>query len=427
MLERLSNNAFQHMQTSAENRFNPLRYYLSDEAKKRLKWMYLLYHEHENNVTRAADKIGISRQWLSTIKSTFDHHRKDPRSLEPRSRAPHHTTNRKRISKEHEQIILEVRDATPGWGEEKIATLVLRDHSIKVGHTTVGRYLKKHGKIDSKISDKNHAAWMRKLARENSSAAQPTLKVKHRPPKAIKDYAPGALIEKDMKFIVKQGQFVNTAKYKAKENFFYQHTLIDSFTRMRALALVKDAESATASRAHRTALKRFPFPVACENTDNGSENNGAFSKELAAQEVFQFYSSVGTPTDNPRVERSHLTDDKEFYLRGNMFLPFKEQSAQLMKWERRYNNERPHQALGYLTPMEFYQLWKRSPQEAHDIVSRWQNYLARQRKRLYATRRIKRKEQVENLMRFVDAKLNKKVELQTAKQALIDCQLCSWG
>lgn len=427
VLERLSHNALAHMQTIAENLLNPNRYYLSDVAKKRLRWMYVLEREAQGNVTRAAAKLGISRQLLSTLKSTFEQHRRDPRSLEPRSRAPHHTDRRMRISKEYEQKILEVRDATPGWGEEKIATIALRDHGIKLGHTTVGRYLKKHGRINLKISDKNHAAWMRKLARERCSKVQPALKVKHRPPKTIKDLAPGALIEKDMKFIVKQGKFTNTTKHKAKDNFYYQHTMIDSFTRMRTLALVKDSESATAARAHRRALKRFPFPVACENTDNGSENNGAFSKELQRQEVFQFYSSVGTPTDNPRVERSHLTDDKEFYLRGNMFLPFKEQGASLLNWERRYNHERPHQALGYLTPLEFYQLWKSSPEEAHAISRKWQNYLARQRKRMYAARRIKRQEQVEALMQFIAAKLNQKVELQTAKQALIDCQLCSWG
>lgn len=414
------------MHTIAENLFNPYRYYLSDEAKKRLKWMYVLEREAQGNVTAAAVKIGISRQWLSTLKTTFEKHRRDPRSLEPRSRAPYHTDKRQRIAKAIEDKILEVRDKTPGWGKEKIARILKRDYGIKVSPSTVNRYMKKHQLINPRIADKNAKAWAQKQLRDQTAIDQPILKVKHRPPKQIKDYAPGALIEKDMKFIVKQGKFVNTAKYKAKENFFYQHTMIDSFTRMRALALVKDAESATASRAHQQALKRFPFPVACENTDNGSENNGAFSKALQINEVFQFYSNVGTPTDNPRVERSHLTDDQEFYLKGNSFLPFGEQKASLMKWERRYNYERPHQALGYLTPMEFYQLWKKSPDEAYAIVRKWQNYLARQRKRLYATRRIKRQEQVENLMQFIDAKLNKKVELQNAKQALIDCQLCSW-
>ncbi|TSC95487.1 MAG: hypothetical protein Athens101410_546, partial [Parcubacteria group bacterium Athens1014_10] len=56
--------------------------------------------------------------------------------------------------------------------------------------------------------------------------------------------------------------------------------------------------------------------------------------------------------------------------------------------------------------------------------------LIKQRKRLAASRRIKRKEQIENLMRFIDAKLNqnqiKKVGLKSYKLELIKCQLCSW-
>lgn len=105
------------MQTIAENLLNPYRYHLSDEAKKRLRWMYILEREAQGNVTRAADKIGISRQWLSTLKTTFERHRRDPRSLEPSSRAPHHTDKRQRITKEVEDKILEVRDKTPGWGK----------------------------------------------------------------------------------------------------------------------------------------------------------------------------------------------------------------------------------------------------------------------------------------------------------------------
>jgi hypothetical protein len=229
-----------------------------------------------------------------------------------------------------------------------------------------------------------------------------------------------------MKFIVKQGIFLNAEKYKAKDNFSYQHTMIDSFTRMRALELAENAESKTAALAHERAMKRFPFKIACENTDNGSENNGSFSQELQSSDTFHFYSSVGTPTDNPRVERSHLTDDKEFYHLGNGSLPYEGQKTKLLDWERRYNEVRPHQALGYLTPLEFYRLWKEDPEAAHAIVRKWQAYLLNQRKRLASARKMKRKEQIEALMRFIDAKLNKTVEIEEAKQSLINCQLCSW-
>lgn len=414
------------MQTIAENQLNKGRYHLSEEAKKRLKWMYMLYCEHEGNVTRTANKIGVSRQWLSNIKSTFERTHRDPRSLEPESKAPHHTDKRTRIPQEIEQNIIEVRDRTPGWGKEKIARILKREHKMSIGASSVGRYLKKHHRIDPKISEKNAKAWGSKKRREAAETSQPTFKVKFRPPKQLKDLCPGALIEKDMKFVVKQGVFLNTEKHKAKENFAYQHTMADSFTRIRSLELVENADSATAALAHQRAVKRFPFQVACENTDNGSENNGEFSQELQSSDTFHFYSSVGTPTDNPRVERSHLTDDREFYYRGNSALPYEEQRARLLEWERRYNTERPHQALGYLTPMEFYRLWKKDPEAAHAITRKWQAYLLNQRKRLASARKMKRKEQVEALMKFIDAKLNKPVELSNAKQSLINCQLCSW-
>ena len=119
VLERLSNNALQYMHTIADNLLNPHRYYLSSEAKKRLRWIYVLEREAEGNVTVAAAKLGISRQWLSTLNAVFKRNRRDPRSLEPQSRAPQHTDKRTRISKEVEDKIVQVRKGTPGWVKKK--------------------------------------------------------------------------------------------------------------------------------------------------------------------------------------------------------------------------------------------------------------------------------------------------------------------
>lgn len=134
--------------------------------------------------------------------------------------------------------------------------------------------------------------------------------------------------------------------------------------------------------------------------------------------------------DNPRVERSHLTDDQECWKRGNGYQPYKRQKTALQKWEYTYNYVRPHQALGHLTPMGFYQLWKENPAEAYAIKDKYQAYLAKQRQRLANARRIKTKEQIEKLMQFIDAKLNRdqslKVDLNFYKLGLIKCELCSW-
>lgn len=415
-IEEIKTNSINHMQLKAERLLNPNHYHLSPEAKKRLRWLYILYHEKQGNVTRAANKAGISRQWLSGIKSIFESHCRDPRSLEPLSKAPHNTSKRERISKEIENKVLEVRDEY-GWGKEKISAFLKTEHGIKVNHNTVNKYLHLHKRIDPQISLKNIKAFEGKKQRESEGAM---LRAKFRPPAKIKDYAPGALVEKDMKYVLKLGR-----NGVLKEDFWYQHTLIDSFTRIKTLELADNPDSRESALSYDTAKERFPFKIACANTDNGSENKKEFSEKLRKDNVFHFYSNYRTPTDNPRVERSHLSDDLEFYNRGGLCKDFQQQKEALMGRERIWNDKRPHQALGYLTPMAFYRLWKKNPEHAYELTEKWQSYLKRQRRRQAQSRKIKRKEQIEALMKFIDARLNKNKGLNEAKLQLINCQLCS--
>lgn len=420
LLQEVKSNNLMRMITIAEKQLNPFNYQLSFIAKKRLRWLYSLYHEQDGNVTVSAKKIGITRQWLSGLKFKFEKNGRDPRSLEPESKAPHNTDNRKRVSKKVEDKIIEIRDLSRNvWGKDKISAHLERNCSIKVNPNTVNSYLHKHKRISLKISLKNSVAWKAKIAREKQDVE---FRVKYRPPKEIKDLAPGALVEKDMKYVPKYRQ---EAPGKAGENFFNQHTEICSFTRIRTMELAVDGGALGSAEAHRKSLRRFPFKVACENTDNGSENNGAFREQLQEDDVFHFYSNIGTPTDNPRVERSHLTDELEFYQRGGLKRSFEEQKEALAEWEHFYNFKRPHQALGYLTPMKFYELWKENPEASHAITKKYQAYLLKQRKRLANARRIKRKEQIENLMKFIDAKLkDQKTAINRSKLQLINCQLC---
>lgn len=419
-LNDIKKRSIEHMTNLAEKELNPKHYHLSIEAKKRLRWIYILYYEQSGNVTKASNKIGISRQWLSQLKTLFEKGGKDPRVLEPESKAPHSTKNRQRISKEVEDKILKVRkDSKNVWGKVKVAVVLERDYSIKIDPNTVNNYLHKHKLIDPKISLKNSRAWQAKIARENPQAE---LVVRYRPPKAIKDLAPGALVEKDMKYIERQARIDSS---KGADNFYSQHTEIDSFTRIRSLELARNATAQGSAEAHKKSKEKFEFVIACENTDNGYENQKEFREVLKKDNVFHFNSNKGTPTDNPRVERSHLTDEVEFYQRGGFRKTFEEQAKAIKEWEYFYNWKRPHQALGYLTPIAFHELWKVNKEKAYLIVETYQKYLKKQSVRLASARRIKKKEQVEKLMEFIDIKLNKKVGIIKAKNNLINCQLCS--
>lgn len=421
-LKLVKTNSANIMQTLAEKKLNPNNHHLSQEAKKRLRWLYILYHDQKGNVSQAARKAGVSRQWLSNLKQIFEKNNKDPRCLEPESKAPHNTENRIAISKKTENLILKIRDDSLNvWGKKKISETLRMDYKINASPNTVNKYLHKHKRISPRLSAKNTKAFEDKKIRDSENIL---LKVKFRPPKLLKDYAPGALVEKDMKYI---GKTSKDHVGKHQENFWYQHTEEDSFTRIRKLGISDGQTTKIAIALHKSAKKRFPFAIACENTDNGFENNNDFSKELKKENTFHFYSNTSTPTDNPRVERSHLTDDAEFYSRGNNVADnLKKQKEITQRWEDFYNFKRRHQALAYLTPMEFYELWKKSPEKAYAITAKWQEYLKKQRLRLATSRRIKKKEQIETLMKFIDAKLSKqKEEVEEAKLQLIDCQLCS--
>lgn len=392
--KELINKSVDIMQSKAENEFNPQKYHLSDEATKRLKWMYIIQFECGNNISKSAKKVGVSRQWLSKIHSSWEKSDRDPRSLEPESRAPNNTDNRKRVSAEVKDKIVKAREDYH-WGKDKLITVLSDKYNISVGASTINRHLNHKGLIDVRISNRIKMAYKNKVEQ----------KQKFRPPKEIKDYKPGALIEKDMKFILKTGEFVNFEKYKAKENFWNQHTVIDSFTRIRALGLAENGDSKTAVVVQEECVKRLPFAIACANTDNGSENEKDFASYLKERDIIHFYSRSGTPTDNPRVERSHLTDELEFYRHGNLCQTFAEQKKRLANWEYIYNYIRPHQALGNLTPMAFYELWKKSPAEAYKITEKWQKYLKKQNERLANSRKIKGREKIARMMRQIDLKL----------------------
>ncbi len=392
---QLISKSIDSMQTKANEKLNPLKYPLSDEARKRLKWMYIIHFECNKNIAKAARRIGVSRQWLSKIHSIWVNSKKDPRLLEPESKAPKNTDNRKRIDQKIEDKIIEVRKEYH-WGKDKLITILDRDHNIQVGSSTINRCLDKHGLLDIKISKRIKSAHKNKVIEQRQ---------KCRPPKEIKDYKPGALAEKDMKFIVKSGKFINPLKHKAKENFWYQHTVLDSFTRIRTIGLARDSESRTAVAVQEECEKRFPFPIACTNTDNGSENEKDFDNYLERNKIVHFYSRSGTPTDNPRVERSHLTDEVEFYQHGGICKTFEKQENKIMDYEYRYNYVRPHQALGNLTPMAFYELWKINPDKAYKIAEKWQNYLKKQSKRLANSRKMKNRKKIAKLMEQIDKKL----------------------
>ena len=92
-------------------------------------------------------------------------------------------------------------------------------------------------------------------------------------------------------------------------------------------------------------------------SDNGPEFIAHPLKAwLASQEAKTHYIDPGSPWQNGFRESFHGRFRDEF-LYGTLFANVAECRVLSEAWRREYNEERPHQSLGYLTPHEFKQQW----------------------------------------------------------------------
>jgi transposase InsO family protein len=89
--------------------------------------------------------------------------------------------------------------------------------------------------------------------------------------------------------------------------------------------------------------------------DNGSEFQGHFREACENLGLQQYHSRVKTPKDNATNERFNRTVREEFLEEGNAYDDPEVFNRHLALWLVEYNAHRPHQTLGYVTPMSFIQ------------------------------------------------------------------------
>lgn len=104
-------------------------------------------------------------------------------------------------------------------------------------------------------------------------------------------------------------------------------------------------------------LKRlyYLFDGKIENiqTDNGSEFQGLFQKAADELGLGHYFSRIKTPKDNSFNERFNRSLQEEFLSLGNFYPDPQLFNQKLKEWIIEFNFQRPHQSLGYLTPIEF--------------------------------------------------------------------------
>lgn len=295
---------------------------LTERAKYKIRildWR----REHGNNISLTARHFAIGRmtlyRWLKRFRRYgiigLNEHSRKPKNV----RKP--TTSWDIVIK-----IVQLRKQYPAWSKYKLRTLLKRE-GLEVSASTVGRILKRRNLIDKKVSKKRRKAALRPKARF---------------PRGLSISQAGDMVQMDTKYIMLPGG----RKY-------YQFTAIDVLTKRRVLRVYPSESSRNGAHFLKECLSNFPFPIKAVQTDNGNSFLKEFDRMCKERGIPHYFIYPRQYKQNSYVEISHEADKREFYQQGNVHSLLPVMQRKIREWENIWNNVRPHEALGQLTPSEY--------------------------------------------------------------------------
>jgi len=134
---------------------------------------------------------------------------------------------------------------------------------------------------------------------------------------------------------------------------FKHFTAHDVVSHWNVIGVYNRATAASAAHFLNNLERRMPFPIRAIQVDGGSEFEALFEAECQRRGIKLFVLPPRSPRLNGGVERAHRTHTEEFYEITDSTFDIAELRQELLEWESIYNTVRPHQALGYLTPLAF--------------------------------------------------------------------------
>lgn len=159
---------------------------------------------------------------------------------------------------------------------------------------------------------------------------------------------PGELVQIDTKYLEGRKRF--------------QYTAIDVVSKWRVLRVYDKLNEANTIHFLDILLSKTKskgIKVLLIQTDNGKEFQSTFRESLDRLGIKHQYTWIHTPDQNGVVERSHRTDEEEFYQETEIsHLSTKELNEEIGKWETYYNTKRLHFSLNFDTPEEYLDKFK---------------------------------------------------------------------
>lgn len=271
----------------------------------------------DRNLSALCEEFGISRKtgykWIKRYL--------EEGCLEDRSRRPERMSSR--TEEKTERLILEVRQERPRWGAKKIQIYLQRKGYSMPCVRTVNNVLKRNGLISQEAS----------LAR-----------------KAFTRF------ERDQSNELWQADFKGDFQM-ANGNRCYPLTILDDHSRYALLIDPKPDQKDIQSSFVKT-FRIYGVPESIL-TDNGvvfaGLKNGytQFERSLMDQDILPIHGRAYHPQTQGKIERFHRSLKNEIlYLRN--IVDLEDAKRTFENWQRVYNFERPHEALGNRCPAEVY-------------------------------------------------------------------------
>lgn len=240
-------------------------------------------------------------------------------------------------SPELEKAVVKMRKRT-NYGKERLHDC-LKDRGIVIAVSTIGKILDRKG-----------------------------LLVKQRQYKTQKKHTrmynllwPGQRVQMDIKYVPSEISPIGRR--------YYQYTVTDECTRMRHLAWHDSIWTLNVVETLKEAQSFFGFKIDTVQTDNGIEFTFDYTAQLTAKhkdpkthpldvycEEERIRHKLIPPGEKElqgKVERSHRTDDEEFYRTIKKRLNLFELRKKGKRWLAFYNFRRRHSSIGKKTPAQF--------------------------------------------------------------------------
>lgn len=244
--------------------------------------------------------------------------------LTDRSRRPH--TSPAKTPEEVEQLILSIRADNPGWGARTIRDVLLAEgHPNIPCAKTVNNILNRYGCISLEESQKRQP-FTRFEKEQCNQMWQADFKGEFRMEDGRYCY-PLDILDDHSRFAIKVAPHLSTA-----------NVVIPAFTE---------------------AFREFGLPDSILS-DNGAQFAGfrkgytQFERWLMDLDILPIHGRIKHPQTQGKIERFHRTMKQEL-LKHTAIANIEDAYNQFMLWRDKYNNVRPHQALGMRRPAEVYQ------------------------------------------------------------------------